>query len=516
MEAAVDRRARRDGTDRRRGRRRQVAARRPSSRTGSRNRRSSLVGQCFDLVDRALPFGPIVQVLRTLHRTLDDATLDAVARPGARRARGSAPELHDTPRAKASSRARCSSSCSACSSASPSGSRRCSCSRTCTGPTARPASCSCISARSLRTASMVLVGTYRSDDLHRRHPLRILLAELDRSGAVERIELERFDLDEVRELVAAIVGARAVGRARRPHVPPLRRQRVLRRGTARGGRRAAASRCRPRCARSCSRASTGSRSRAQQVLRCAAVIGRSADHRLLEATAGISAADVLARRCARPSRNKSWSPTATALEYRFRHALVREAVEDDLLPGDRVALHTAGRRDARRASRLVRRRRRAAARGRAGVPLGRGARRARALAARARRGPGGRARSTRTARRSSTPSTSLTLWPQVPDAETRAPACATSTSCATPRTQAEMSGSTDRALDYITRRGRRSRAGRPIRCSPASCTNGAAATSGSLGSRGRRSWSTATRRCASCRKSRARRGPRCSPPSASS
>ncbi|MDP9336272.1 MAG: LuxR family transcriptional regulator, partial [Actinomycetota bacterium] len=29
-----------------------------------------------------------------------------------------------------------------------------------------------------------------------------------------------------------------------------------------------------------------------------------------------------------------------ALEYRFRHALVREAVEDDLLPGDRVALHT--------------------------------------------------------------------------------------------------------------------------------------------------------------------------------
>src|SRR4051794_26116694 len=27
-----------------------------------------LVGQCFDLADRALPFGPIVQVLRMLHR----------------------------------------------------------------------------------------------------------------------------------------------------------------------------------------------------------------------------------------------------------------------------------------------------------------------------------------------------------------------------------------------------------------------------------------------------------------
>ena len=31
---------------------------------------------------------------------------------------------------------------------------------------------------------------------------------------------------------------------------------------------------------------------------------------------------------------------ADGLEYRFRHTLVREAIEDDLLPGDRVALHT--------------------------------------------------------------------------------------------------------------------------------------------------------------------------------
>src|SRR6478672_6300940 len=30
-----------------------------------------LIGQCFDLGDRKLPFGPIVQVLHTLHRTLD-------------------------------------------------------------------------------------------------------------------------------------------------------------------------------------------------------------------------------------------------------------------------------------------------------------------------------------------------------------------------------------------------------------------------------------------------------------
>ena len=62
-------------------------------------------------------------------------------------------------------------------------------------------------ARNLRDARVVVVGTYRSDDLHRRHPLRGLLAELERSGAAPRLELERFDRDEVIELVAAIRGA---------------------------------------------------------------------------------------------------------------------------------------------------------------------------------------------------------------------------------------------------------------------------------------------------------------------
>src|SRR6478609_747355 len=37
-----------------------------------------LTGQCTELVDRALPFGPIVLALRQLHRSLDQVTLDAV------------------------------------------------------------------------------------------------------------------------------------------------------------------------------------------------------------------------------------------------------------------------------------------------------------------------------------------------------------------------------------------------------------------------------------------------------
>src|SRR5262245_20583398 len=37
-----------------------------------------LWGSCIEVVDRSLPFGPIVQALRSLHRDLDPATFEAV------------------------------------------------------------------------------------------------------------------------------------------------------------------------------------------------------------------------------------------------------------------------------------------------------------------------------------------------------------------------------------------------------------------------------------------------------
>ena len=58
--------------------------------------------------------------------------------------------------------------------------------------------------RSLRREPIVLVATYRSDELHRRHPLRAFLTA--HAGGVERIELARFDEDELVRLVTAIRG----------------------------------------------------------------------------------------------------------------------------------------------------------------------------------------------------------------------------------------------------------------------------------------------------------------------
>ncbi|HYL53330.1 MAG TPA: LuxR C-terminal-related transcriptional regulator, partial [Acidimicrobiia bacterium] len=76
---------------------------------------------------------------------------------------------------------------------------------------------------------------------------------------------------------------------------------------------------------------------ARLVLRSAAVIGRRVDHRLLAATVTLPEAVLLdaLRECV-----EQQVLVAEDLEYRFRHALVHEAVYDDLLPGDRVALHS--------------------------------------------------------------------------------------------------------------------------------------------------------------------------------
>ena len=47
--------------------------------------------------------------------------------------------------------------------------------------------------------------TYRSDELHRRHPLQPLLAGLDRSGRAERLEVDRFERADLADLLAGIL-----------------------------------------------------------------------------------------------------------------------------------------------------------------------------------------------------------------------------------------------------------------------------------------------------------------------
>jgi DNA-binding CsgD family transcriptional regulator/tetratricopeptide (TPR) repeat protein len=62
-------------------------------------------------------------------------------------------------------------------------------------------------ATSLAPAPVLIVATYRSDELHRRHALLPLLAELERRGPPQRLELQALSRGEIAELAEAITGA---------------------------------------------------------------------------------------------------------------------------------------------------------------------------------------------------------------------------------------------------------------------------------------------------------------------
>ncbi len=53
-------------------------------------------------------------------------------------------------------------------------------------------------------APVAVVASYRSDDLHRRHPLRTAAAEWSRLPGVSRVELGRLPDDDVRALVGSL------------------------------------------------------------------------------------------------------------------------------------------------------------------------------------------------------------------------------------------------------------------------------------------------------------------------
>jgi len=59
--------------------------------------------------------------------------------------------------------------------------------------------------RTMCSERLLIVGTYRSDELHRRHPLRPLLAELGSDPYTRLIELPRFTREELGEQLEGIM-----------------------------------------------------------------------------------------------------------------------------------------------------------------------------------------------------------------------------------------------------------------------------------------------------------------------
>jgi DNA-binding CsgD family transcriptional regulator len=211
--------------------------------------------------------------------------------------------------------------------------------------------------RMLHRERVAVIGTYRTDDLYRRHPLRPVLADLLRLPAVLPLELGPltpsalaellFSISAVpgqlpaatvnrivasaegnayyaEELLAALsdgaTGTGATGTARTgaagaagdPGLPPgladLLMSRVERVSDA-----------------------------AQQVLRAAAVAGRRAGDHLIRAASGLPGAAY--DEAVREAVANHLLVRDGGDGYTFRHALLREAVYNDLLPGERTRLH---------------------------------------------------------------------------------------------------------------------------------------------------------------------------------
>ncbi len=197
-------------------------------------------------------------------------------------------------------------------------------------------------ARALRRERVLVIGTYRSDELHRTHPWLATVTELGRLARVERLGVERFDRTEVAELVASLLGrapsdelierihVRSDGNAfyveelvasgvesEVGHVPPTVSDII-------GVRMARLSRL------------------AHAVADIAAVAGRRVQHELLAALSGLEA-DELTTGLRELVDARILLPVSDPLApgYEFRHALAQEAVYDDLLPSERRAIHGA-------------------------------------------------------------------------------------------------------------------------------------------------------------------------------
>ncbi|GAA2771769.1 LuxR family transcriptional regulator [Nonomuraea dietziae] len=181
---------------------------------------------------------------------------------------------------------------------------------------------------------LLIVVTYRADELHRTHPLRPLLAELGRIDWVTRLELRRLSRREVVEQASSILGG-LPGRLdvddvySRSEGNPLFVEALL----AGDGHDTVPESLRDLLLASVERLPEET----QELLRVASAGGARIEHALLTAVAGLDEGSL--SRALRPAVAGNVL-VVDGEGYSFRHALIREAVHDDLLPGERTRLHT--------------------------------------------------------------------------------------------------------------------------------------------------------------------------------
>jgi DNA-binding CsgD family transcriptional regulator len=184
-------------------------------------------------------------------------------------------------------------------------------------------------------AGLMVVVTFRSDELHRTHPLRPLLATMDRIGWVSRVDLPRLSRQDTADLASGWLGRRVTDEVadalfRRTEGNPLFIESLL-----------------------CCDGDLSTRlpeslrdllldsvhrlpEETQDVLRAASAGDGVVGHGLLAAVTGLD--DASLTQALRPAVAANVLRAGGA-GYVFRHELIREAVHEDLLPGEHGRLH---------------------------------------------------------------------------------------------------------------------------------------------------------------------------------
>jgi DNA-binding CsgD family transcriptional regulator len=297
-----------------------------------------LVGQCVDLGSAGIPYAPIISVLRSLVQQAGaDAVLSA-AGPGGGALTLLLPELSDGPTDRAAGVGRLHEMVAVLLE---------------TFARDQPivvviedlhwvdgASLTVLQflLNAVTAGRVMLVLSYRSDDVGRGHPLRSFLSGAERARLLSRIELRRLSRQEVRAQAREILGTTpdadtiASVFERSEGVPFFVEELVDRDcvglpDTLRDILLARYERL---------------ENSAQQLLRILSAGGMTVSHRLLAAVyersaPGRNAQDLdVAVRDAMSANVLLAGPD----NYSFRHALVREAIHADLLPGERGRFHT--------------------------------------------------------------------------------------------------------------------------------------------------------------------------------
>ena len=192
--------------------------------------------------------------------------------------------------------------------------------------------------RNARDEGLTVLATYRNDELHRRHPLLPVLAELERAQHTERIELYRFGRAEVAEQVAGIrdepadqglierIYSRSDGNAF--YVEELLATKSAWSGLPEQLRDLLLARV------------SGLSEPTREILRVASAAGPRIRTPTLAQVAGMAEHELIPGLREAVERHVLVPrETDDAEGFAFRHALVREALYDDLLPGERVSIH---------------------------------------------------------------------------------------------------------------------------------------------------------------------------------